>query len=134
MTSDRSRLVLGLDTSCDDTGVGVVELAPDGSLRVRANRVWSLTVHALSGGGRCGWAAFCDGECQRRDWAVLKARCGMGAVERGTAVRISMDGGLIAWDVERRFWEADEESENPHFAGRVMKRVREGARLKTPTT
>ena len=79
-------------------------------------------------------AAYCDGACQRRDGAVHKALCGMGAVERGTAVRISMDGGLIAWDVERRFGEADEESENPHFAGRVMKRVREGARLKTPTT
>ncbi|THF89082.1 tRNA (adenosine(37)-N6)-threonylcarbamoyltransferase complex transferase subunit TsaD [Deinococcus sp. KSM4-11] len=50
MTSDRSRLVLGIDTSCDDTGVGVVELVPDGSLRVRSNRVWSQTVHAQYGG------------------------------------------------------------------------------------
>ncbi|GAA5532409.1 tRNA (adenosine(37)-N6)-threonylcarbamoyltransferase complex transferase subunit TsaD [Deinococcus aluminii] len=42
--------ILGIDTSCDDTGVGVVELAPDGPVRVRANRVWSQTVHAQYGG------------------------------------------------------------------------------------
>ncbi|PNY80198.1 tRNA (adenosine(37)-N6)-threonylcarbamoyltransferase complex transferase subunit TsaD [Deinococcus koreensis] len=46
----RPRLVLGIDTSCDDTGVGVVELAPDGSVRVRSNRIWSQTVHAQYGG------------------------------------------------------------------------------------
>ncbi|MGY2892157.1 tRNA (adenosine(37)-N6)-threonylcarbamoyltransferase complex transferase subunit TsaD [Deinococcus sp. UYEF24] len=43
-------LVLGIDTSCDDTGVGVVELHPDGSVSVRSNRVWSQTVHANYGG------------------------------------------------------------------------------------
>ncbi|BDP41385.1 putative DNA-binding/iron metalloprotein/AP endonuclease [Deinococcus aetherius] len=42
--------ILGIDTSCDDTGVGIVELAPDGSARVLANRVWSQTVHAQYGG------------------------------------------------------------------------------------
>ncbi|GBF04325.1 DNA-binding/iron metalloprotein/AP endonuclease [Deinococcus aerius] len=42
--------ILGIDTSCDDTGVGVVELAPDGGVRVLANRVWSQTVHAQYGG------------------------------------------------------------------------------------
>lgn len=45
-----TRLILGIDTSCDDTGVGVVELAPDGAVRVRANRIWSQTVHAQYGG------------------------------------------------------------------------------------
>ncbi|WP_309573440.1 tRNA (adenosine(37)-N6)-threonylcarbamoyltransferase complex transferase subunit TsaD [Deinococcus sp.] len=49
-TPVRPRLVLGIDTSCDDTGVGVVELAPDGTLTVRSNRVWSQTVHARYGG------------------------------------------------------------------------------------
>lgn len=44
------RRILGIDTSCDDTGVGVVDLLPDGSVRVRANRVWSQTVHARYGG------------------------------------------------------------------------------------
>ncbi|MFC4455720.1 tRNA (adenosine(37)-N6)-threonylcarbamoyltransferase complex transferase subunit TsaD [Deinococcus sonorensis] len=43
-------LILGVDTSCDDTGVGVVELRPDGSVAVRANRVWSQAVHAAYGG------------------------------------------------------------------------------------
>lgn len=42
--------ILGIDTSCDDTGVGVVELAPDGTVKVLANRVWSQTVHATYGG------------------------------------------------------------------------------------
>lgn len=42
-------LILGIDTSCDDTGVGVVELA-GGRVRVLANRVWSQTVHAQYGG------------------------------------------------------------------------------------
>ncbi|GGM08487.1 tRNA (adenosine(37)-N6)-threonylcarbamoyltransferase complex transferase subunit TsaD [Deinococcus aerophilus] len=42
--------ILGIDTSCDDTGVGVVELSLDGSVQVRANRIWSQTVHARYGG------------------------------------------------------------------------------------
>ena len=44
------QLILGIDTSCDDTGVGVVALQPDGSVQVRANRIWSQTVHATYGG------------------------------------------------------------------------------------
>ncbi|WP_102126626.1 tRNA (adenosine(37)-N6)-threonylcarbamoyltransferase complex transferase subunit TsaD [Deinococcus planocerae] len=47
---ERPLHILGIDTSCDDTGVGIVELAPDGSVRVLANRVWSQTVHAQYGG------------------------------------------------------------------------------------
>jgi N6-L-threonylcarbamoyladenine synthase len=41
------RLILGIDTSCDDTGVGVVEDAP---LRVRANAVRSQLIHQGYGG------------------------------------------------------------------------------------
>lgn len=44
------RRILGIDTSCDDTGVGIVELAPGGRVRVLANRIWSQTVHAQYGG------------------------------------------------------------------------------------
>ncbi|GAA4022712.1 tRNA (adenosine(37)-N6)-threonylcarbamoyltransferase complex transferase subunit TsaD [Deinococcus rubellus] len=43
-------LILGIDTSCDDTGVGVVALQPGGQVEVRANRIWSQTVHAAYGG------------------------------------------------------------------------------------
>ncbi|MFC6660385.1 tRNA (adenosine(37)-N6)-threonylcarbamoyltransferase complex transferase subunit TsaD [Deinococcus multiflagellatus] len=43
------RFILGIDTSCDDTGVGIVELC-GGAVQVRANRVWSQTVHAQYGG------------------------------------------------------------------------------------
>ncbi|GGQ94941.1 tRNA (adenosine(37)-N6)-threonylcarbamoyltransferase complex transferase subunit TsaD [Deinococcus ruber] len=50
MSAFSGQLVLGIDTSCDDTGVGLVELAADGSVSVRANRVWSQTVHANYGG------------------------------------------------------------------------------------
>jgi N6-L-threonylcarbamoyladenine synthase len=42
--------ILGIDTSCDDTGVGIVELTPDGRVTVLANRVWSQAVHAQYGG------------------------------------------------------------------------------------
>ncbi|GAA5448975.1 tRNA N6-adenosine threonylcarbamoyltransferase [Deinococcus depolymerans] len=42
--------MLGIDTSCDDTGVGVVELLPDGRVQLLSNRVWSQTVHARYGG------------------------------------------------------------------------------------
>ncbi len=42
--------VLGIDTSCDDTGVGIVELLQDGRVNLLANRVWSQTVHARYGG------------------------------------------------------------------------------------
>ena len=45
-----ARYILGIDTSCDDTGVGIVELLPGGGVTVRANRVWSQTVHAQYGG------------------------------------------------------------------------------------
>jgi N6-L-threonylcarbamoyladenine synthase len=45
-----ARLILGIDTSCDDTGVGLVRLHPDGRSEVVANRVWSQTVHAGYGG------------------------------------------------------------------------------------
>ena len=42
--------ILGIDTSCDDTGVGIVELTPEGRVTVLANRVWSQAVHAQYGG------------------------------------------------------------------------------------
>ncbi|SMB91796.1 tRNA (adenosine(37)-N6)-threonylcarbamoyltransferase complex transferase subunit TsaD [Deinococcus hopiensis] len=50
MSAPRPRYILGIDTSCDDTGVGVVELLLGGGVQVRANRVWSQTVHAQYGG------------------------------------------------------------------------------------
>ncbi len=41
--------ILGIDTSCDDTGVGIVELS-GGNVQVRANRIWTQAVHAQYGG------------------------------------------------------------------------------------
>lgn len=45
-----TRRILGIDTSCDDTGVGLVELGSEGEVRVLANRIWSQTIHAQYGG------------------------------------------------------------------------------------
>lgn len=42
--------ILGIDTSCDDTGVGIAELLPSGEVVVLANCIWSQTVHAQYGG------------------------------------------------------------------------------------
>ncbi|AWN24581.1 tRNA (adenosine(37)-N6)-threonylcarbamoyltransferase complex transferase subunit TsaD [Deinococcus irradiatisoli] len=43
-------MILGIDTSCDDTGVGLVALPAGGRAEVRANRIWSQVVHARYGG------------------------------------------------------------------------------------
>ncbi|WP_293910271.1 tRNA (adenosine(37)-N6)-threonylcarbamoyltransferase complex transferase subunit TsaD [Deinococcus sp.] len=50
MTTAEPILILGIDTSCDDTGVGLVALHSGGRMEVRANRIWSQTVHASYGG------------------------------------------------------------------------------------
>lgn len=41
--------ILGIDTSCDDTGVGIAQLGA-GGVQVRANRIWTQAVHAQYGG------------------------------------------------------------------------------------
>ncbi len=50
MKGEHRQLIVGIDTSCDDTGVGIVELHQGGRAEVLANRVWSQTVHAKYGG------------------------------------------------------------------------------------
>lgn len=49
VSADPPTFILGIDTSCDDTGLGVVALSADGP-QVRSNVVWSQTVHAEYGG------------------------------------------------------------------------------------
>lgn len=52
MSADsRERIVLGIETSCDETGVGLVGLAEDGSVRLLADAVASsVDQHARFGG------------------------------------------------------------------------------------
>ncbi len=50
MSAPVPTLILGIDTSCDDTGVGLVALHAAGRAEVRANRIWSQSVHASYGG------------------------------------------------------------------------------------
>lgn len=49
--ADAPQLVMGIESSCDETGVGIVELYPDGRVRQVSNRVASsMEQHARFGG------------------------------------------------------------------------------------
>ncbi|KAF2173281.1 hypothetical protein M409DRAFT_62833 [Zasmidium cellare ATCC 36951] len=52
---------------------------------------------SLSRCSKCGTAAYCSGVCQRADWAVHKAVCNMNMEDRGKALHLSKDGGLVRW-------------------------------------
>ncbi|KAF2755629.1 hypothetical protein EJ05DRAFT_503090 [Pseudovirgaria hyperparasitica] len=50
---------------------------------------------SLSKCARCGTAAYCSRDCQRRDWAAHRVVCGMDGVGRGRALLLSSrEGGL----------------------------------------
>ena len=76
--------------------------------------------------GRCGTATYCSGTCQRGDWAVHKDVCTMSMEDRGQALKITEDGGLIAWDIEKTYAPdgSGEEGKNPNFVDVQRKRVR----------
>lgn len=80
----------------------------------------------LSRCGRCGTAAYCSADCQRKDWAVHKAICNMSVEDRGQALHLSQYGGLVNWDRSRNETNDGDDavetgheglSKNPHFAG-----------------
>lgn len=74
--------------------------------------------------GRCGTATYCTDTCQRKDWAVHKNMCNMSMEDRGQALKITQNGGLINWDPEKTFAAAGsrEASKNPNFAEPQLKR------------
>ncbi|KAH7350366.1 hypothetical protein BKA66DRAFT_476426 [Pyrenochaeta sp. MPI-SDFR-AT-0127] len=76
--------------------------------------------------GRCGTATYCTDTCQRNDWAVHKNMCNMSMEDRGQALKITKNGGLINWDPEKTFAAegSGEESKNPNFAEPQLKRWR----------
>ena len=81
----------------------------------------------LSRCGRCGTAAYCSAECQRKDWSVHKAICNMSVEDRGQALHLSQHGGLINWDRSRDDQTEPEATEkglssNPNFVGPPPKR------------
>ena len=94
--------------------------------RCSACGVQSGTEVLLQRCGRCGTAAYCGDVCQRGDWKVHKFICTMKGEERGQALKISENGGLIGWDVERMFAEEGSgvESSNCNLPEGVLKRVR----------
>jgi len=62
-------LVLGIETTCDETGAAVVERLPQGPGRILSNIVLSqIDAHAAFGGGRAGdcGARACGGARPRR--------------------------------------------------------------------
>lgn len=52
---------------------------------------------SLSRCSKCGTAAYCSSGCQRTDWAVHKAVCNMEMEDRGKALHLTKDGGLVRW-------------------------------------
>jgi hypothetical protein len=76
--------------------------------------------------GRCGTAAYCSGVCQKNDWKVHKWVCTMSVEDRGQALKISENGGLVGWDTSKTMVAQGETvlSENPNFAEPQLKRQR----------
>lgn len=84
-----SRFILGIDTSCDDTGVGVVALHANGKMEVKSNCICSQSVHANYGGVMPELASREHVErireiCQR---ALIEAGIGFGDLQAVAATR-----------------------------------------------
>jgi hypothetical protein len=87
------------------------------------------TSMALQRCGRCGTATYCSSACQRKDWALHKHICNLSLEDRGQMLAITEKGGLIRWDEERMYAKegSGEESKNPNFLERQLKRTRKTA-------
>lgn len=80
--------ILGIDTSCDDTGVGIVELE-QGRFTVCANAVWSQTVHQRFGGVMPELASreHLVRMNQMLDHALSQAQCNLSDISAVAATR-----------------------------------------------
>lgn len=84
--------VLGIESSCDETGVGVVELSEDGTMRVLADQVASsMAEHARFGGVVPEIASRAHLEAMPQVMAAALAEAG---IERPDAVAATVGPGL----------------------------------------
>jgi hypothetical protein len=78
---------------------------------------------SLSRCGRCGTATYCSDTCQKVDWKVHKDVCNMSLEDRGKALKVTENGGLIGWDEEKTYSnEEGEKSQNPNLPEGTVKR------------
>ncbi|KAI5203095.1 hypothetical protein E4T39_04291 [Aureobasidium subglaciale] len=71
----------------------------------------------------CGTAAYCSGLHQKLDWPIHKAICNLGLEERGQMLKITENGGLVAWDSTKTVGDYEGEmSKNPNFITPQRKR------------
>jgi hypothetical protein len=86
---------------------------------------------SLSRCGRCGTATYCSDACQKEDWKVHKDVCNMSLEDRGKALKITENGGLIGWDMGKTYAkEKGEKSQNPNLPEGTLKRRKKEAATK----
>jgi hypothetical protein len=86
---------------------------------------------SLSSCGRCGTATYCSDACQKEDWKVHKDVCNMSLEDRGKALKITENGGLLGWDTGKTYAkEKGEKSQNPNLPEGMLKRWKKEAATK----
>lgn len=95
MTFKEDILVLGIETSCDDTAAAVVKRSADGACRVLSNEVWAQhDDHAAYGGVVPEIAA--RSHVERLDGLIERAMTNAGiAFEKLTAIAATAGPGLV---------------------------------------
>lgn len=85
-------IIAGIETSCDETGVGIIELSPDGSMRILADSVASsMDEHARFGGVVPEIASRAHLEAMPQ---VMEAALAQAGVDKPDAVAATVGPGL----------------------------------------